>query len=85
MKVKLFTAAWCPNCRVTKPWVLALVPNTEIVDVGEIDGAGEAIKYDVMSLPTIVVTKDDGELIDRLVDGVSKNALESFFCFTKVI
>ncbi len=65
--VKRFTADWCAPCRMLAP-VLEQVkpqfPNVqfEIIDVDE--NQGEAMKYGVRSIPTVVFVKDGNE-VDR--------------------
>lgn len=62
----LFTAAWCPYCRVQGPRLLefekALGINLNIVDVDAAAGVDD--RYDVQTIPSLLVFAG-GELKDR--------------------
>ena len=64
---KYFSAKWCEPCKMFKPVVNQLIEeghNIEIVDVD--DDQDLAIKYQVMSVPTIVV-EEDGQIVDSVL------------------
>ena len=69
---KYFSAKWCGPCKMFKPVVNQLIEeghDIEIVDVD--DNQDLAIKYQVMSVPTIVV-EEDGQIVDSVLGATSK-------------
>jgi len=58
-KLKYFTAKWCGPCRLFRPVINELKSegyNIDILDVD--DNQIEAIKYGIMSVPTLVFEKE---------------------------
>ncbi|MDE0939747.1 MAG: thioredoxin [Pirellulales bacterium] len=74
-----FWAPWCGPCRMIAPVVEELaVENSGSVKVGKInidDNPQTAQKFNVSSIPTMMVFKA-GEVVGRLVGGVSKHKLQ---------
>ena len=62
IKILDFYADWCKPCVLMKPAINKLSEeyNVEKIDVDSNDE--EKNKYGVMSIPTIIITKDDKEL-----------------------
>jgi len=72
------TAAWCGPCRMIAPIIEELAGEYEgrvVVGKLDVDGnQGSAANYGVKSIPTLLFFKG-GELADRLVGAVPKNAI----------
>ncbi len=69
-----FYADWCGPCRMLAPTVKEIASEIEDVKVVKVNIDKEedlAIKYDIMSIPTLVAIKE-GEEINRLVGLVDK-------------
>jgi thiol-disulfide isomerase/thioredoxin len=76
VEIKLFTANWCPDCRIQLPrffsTLLALGDsdfNLEIVEVdrSKKDDSGLAERIGVMAIPTFVFYKN-GEELGRIIE-----------------
>lgn len=73
-----FYADWCGPCKMLSPVVDAVASENENIKVVKVnvDNAQDlAIKYQVMSIPTLVVIKN-GQEINRSVGVVSKSQIE---------
>jgi len=73
-----FWAPWCGPCRMITPSVEALAE--EMTDVSftklNVDQSQEiALKYSVMSIPTIIIFKD-GEVKDTIIGVIPKDAIK---------
>ncbi|MET4051346.1 thioredoxin 1 [Frigoribacterium sp. PvP054] len=68
MKLELYTSAFCGPCHAARAVVAearALVPSL-VVDEADVAARPEqAERRDVRSTPTLVVTRDDGEVVFR--------------------
>jgi thioredoxin 1 len=74
IKLLDFWAQWCGPCRLMNPIIEELAKDYE-VDKIEVDNHPELAKtYNIKAIPTFVVEKD-GEEVDRIVGGVSKEKL----------
>lgn len=74
-----FWASWCMPCKMLSPIVDAVAEARDDVKVCKIniDDEGElAIRYGVMSIPTVIVFKN-GEITNKSVGLVSKEELLS--------
>ncbi|MCK9524460.1 MAG: thioredoxin [Limnochordia bacterium] len=73
-----FWAAWCGPCRMIAPTIESLAKDYEgKVQVAKLDvdaNQGSAAKYEVLSIPTMIIFKD-GEEVDRLVGVLPKEAI----------
>jgi thioredoxin 1 len=65
-----FYADWCGPCRLVGPVIEGLSSEydgkVKFVKVNTDENQGLAVKYDIMSIPTVVVFSN-GRVIDRLV------------------
>ena len=71
-----FYADWCGPCRVMSP-IIDEIANDGNLNVAKVnvDQNGElAVKYDIMSIPTILVFKN-GQLVNRVVGVHDKNEI----------
>ncbi len=74
-----FFAAWCAPCRMLSPVIEAISEERDDVTVGKVDIDEEmelAQKYQVMSIPTLIVIKG-GEVVSRAVGATSKDEVLS--------
>ena len=62
MKLLLFTQATCPKCPEAKRVVEGIDIKKEFWDINEPFGLGEAAWWDVITTPSIVLTKDNKEV-----------------------
>ena len=72
-----FWADWCGPCKMLSPIVDQVAKEVEGVKVAKvnIDQAGElAMKYKVMSIPTLIVFKDGVE-VKRSLGAIPKSAI----------
>lgn len=74
-----FWAPWCAPCFLLEPVMKALAREMPCVGFGRLNTQqwpDVAAKYDVMSLPTVIIFKD-GEPADFVVGAVPKKVLEN--------
>ena len=72
-----FYADWCGPCKMFSPIIESVAKENEDIKVVKIDvdtAQDLAIKYQVMSIPTIIVIKD-GQEVNRNVGVVSKSQI----------
>ena len=72
-----FWATWCGPCRAVAPVIEELSKEYENVKIGKLDidsSRATAMKYDVQSIPTLILYKD-GEPIQRTMGAQPKSAL----------
>jgi thioredoxin 1 len=79
-KVIMFSGIWCQPCQKTKPHFLALQENVsdvecQIVDVD--DEAHLAEQFNIHSVPTFVLLKDNTE-VARISGGTTVEKLKEF-------
>lgn len=78
MKLLKFQASWCQPCKVLTASMQGMdIPYpVEIVDAEE----NEEIltKYNVRSVPALILVNEDGSEVDRLVGSSSKDAVSKF-------
>lgn len=76
--VKDFHADWCAPCRMMTPVIKQLKDEMKHVKFEKIDvdtNQGEAIKYGVRGIPTIVIEKD-GKEVKRFIGFTGKEVLK---------
>jgi thioredoxin 1 len=81
MNVMYFSADWCGPCKVFKP-VLQQTSQELGVAVNYINvdyDASLTQKYSITSVPTIMVTNDQGEILYRKSGVMSRDQLISMF------
>ncbi len=74
-----FWATWCGPCRMLSPLLdeveEEMADKIEVVKVNVDDADEVAMRYRIMSIPTLLFFKN-GELVDRLVGAVPKQEIE---------
>lgn len=74
-----FWAAWCGPCRMLSPIVDEVAENNNNVKVCKVNVDNEqelAIKYGVMSIPTLLLF-ENGKLVNKSIGLVSKEKIEN--------
>ena len=73
-------APWCGPCRIVGPILEDLAREyagrLKVVKVNVDDNQGLAVRYDAMSIPTMVVMRD-GQVVDRIVGALPIHALSA--------
>jgi thioredoxin 2 len=73
-------APWCGPCRIVGPILEELVREyagrLKVVKVNVDENQGLAVRYDAMSIPTMIVMRD-GQVVDRIVGALPKPSLEA--------
>lgn len=72
-----FWAPWCMPCRMLSPVVDAVgeeVTNAKVAKINVDEQESLAARFDVMSIPTLIVFKD-GKEVNRSVGVIPKDAL----------
>ena len=70
-----FWATWCGPCRMLSPLVEAeMEDQVEVVKVNVDDADEIAMRYRIMSIPTLLFFKN-GQMVDRSVGAMPKSAL----------
>ena len=72
-----FWAPWCGPCRVIAPSLEEIneeQDNLRVVKLNVDDNQQTAARYDVMSIPTLIVFKD-GEVATRIIGALPKRRL----------
>lgn len=72
-----FWAGWCGPCKMLSPVVDQIAEENPDIKVGKVDVDAEAelaIKFNVMSIPTLIAFKD-GKVVNQSVGVVPKQAI----------
>lgn len=78
MKVIKVYADWCGPCRELEKLLQECGIEHESVDIDSMDGEGLSLKYNIRSLPTLIITDNEGNLLRKLSGMVSKEKLVEF-------
>ena len=77
-KALRFTASWCQPCKALAS-ILEQVNTKMPIEVIDIDENTEmAIKYNVRSVPTLLIVDDRGNVLDKMIGLKAKNLVEEF-------
>ncbi len=65
MKLKLFTQPTCPRCPAAKQLVTKVESKAQIEyhDIKTEDGLAEALEYDIMATPSIIIVDHDNDVV----------------------
>ena len=79
MKVMKFYATWCGPCKAMSK-LLEGMDNLPVIEEIDIDSNMElAAKFNIRSVPTLIVTADDGTEVKRYTGGASdRQAISEF-------
>ena len=72
-----FYADWCGPCKMQSPIIEELANENQNIKVGKLnvdENPNTAVKYDVMSIPTILVIKN-GEILKEFVGLTEKDEI----------
>jgi|TARA_R110001592_G_scaffold327788_1_gene609114 thioredoxin 1 len=73
--LKYFSATWCGPCKSFKPIITEIANEGHSVQFIDIDqNSGAASKYNVMSVPTVVI-EENGIELSRFIGTKSKQAI----------
>jgi len=62
-KYKLFTTPTCPNCPAVKEFLREVEMEGEEINAANPDGAQEAAKFGIMSVPTVIFFNNSNEVV----------------------
>ena len=74
-----FWAPWCGPCRVVHPILEEMSAERDdlrIVSINVDENQGTAAKYEILSIPTLLLFKD-GEIAKRVIGALPKKRLEA--------
>lgn len=72
-----FWAPWCGPCRMMEPVLKEVAEEHDAITVGKLnvdENPQTATKYDILSIPTLLVFKD-GQIVKKLVGAMPKKRL----------
>ncbi len=70
-----FWAEWCRPCKLMSPVIDEIekeFPNIQVVRVNADEDAAMVQKYNISSIPTYILEKDDGEIISFVTGAMPK-------------
>ncbi|HHJ53012.1 MAG TPA: thioredoxin [Caldithrix abyssi] len=75
-----FWAPWCAPCRLVAPILEELSQEYQgrlkIVKLNTDENPGTAMKYNVMSIPTLMLFRN-GEMVDEMIGAVPKHVIKN--------
>ena len=73
---KFYSTSWCGNCKIMKPIMAELAPDTEFILLDDV-GEEELILLNIQSVP-VILKCEDGVEVARLIGGQSRANLAKF-------
>lgn len=74
-KLLAFSAHWCAPCQQMKP-ILDSIENDNLVRVDYDNERDLVVKYQVPGVPCFILVDEEGNEIDMVLGGTSKEVLE---------
>ena len=78
MKLLKFSATWCGPCKQLATVLSKMTLPCELEDIDVDENSDLAAMYGVRGVPTLMLTEDDGTVIDRLVGSNSEQAVANW-------
>lgn len=79
MKLLKFYASWCGPCKMLSATLENMEVPFEVIEVDIDEFPMKAASYNVRSIPTLIITDDEGNEIRRANGALPKHGLEEFF------
>ena len=73
---KFYSTSWCGNCKIMKPMVKEIAPDTEFIMLDEV-GEEELILLNIQTVP-VIIKYQDGHEVARIAGGHSKADVVAF-------
>lgn len=73
---KFYSTSWCGNCKIMKPMVKEIAPDTEFILLDEV-GEEELILLNIQSVP-VIIKYQDGHEVARIAGGHSRADVVAF-------
>lgn len=79
MKVIKIYADWCGPCKELEKLLRECNIEHESVNIDSMDGEGLSLKYNIKSLPTLLVTDDEGNLLREIIWNGTKREISKIY------
>ena len=73
---KFYSTSWCGNCKIMKPMVKEIAPDTEFILLDDVDEES-LILLNIQSVP-VIIKYQDGHEVARIAGGHSKADVVAF-------
>jgi thioredoxin 1 len=79
MKILYFSAAWCGPCRTLAPIMESISDKIEYEKIDVDQNQDLSVKYNVRSIPTLVLVDDAGNELRRLTGAKQADTILNFY------
>lgn len=79
MKLLKFQASWCGPCKMLAMTLNGMDIPFELVEIDIDETPMKAASYNVRSVPTLIITDDEGNEIRRVSGALRESQLKEFF------